>query len=428
MHAEPDGERCDPAEVVLTVGRMRFLDATRYNFERAAHALGLSPKTQRQLVTPKREVKVEITLERDDGSLDTFIGYRVQHDDSRGPMKGGIRYNSMVEASEVNALAAMMTWKTAVMGLPYGGAKGGVDCDPKKLSRQELQRLTRHFVDELFDVIGPNKDIPAPDMGTNAQVMAWIVDQYAKRAGFSPGVVTGKPVELGGSPGRLQATGRGAVFALSALLESLGEPLAEKRIAVQGFGNVGSWAAQLLAERGAKVVAVADVSGAVRNPDGLDVEALSAFAATQGGVRGFGGGEGFPATEILATDCDILVPAAIESVITGDNAADIRAKIILEAANGPTTPEADEILARRGVIVLPDCYANGGGVTVSYFEWTQNLQQYAWTEERVNKELERRMREAFVDIRAKAADPTRLRAASFELGVARVAEATRLRL
>ncbi len=406
---------------------MNFLEATLHNFERAARSLGLGARAQRQLVTPKRQVKVEITIERDDGQIETFIGYRVQHDDARGPMKGGLRYGPAVDADEVGALAALMSWKTAIMGLPYGGAKGGVDCDPHALSRREKQEVTRQLTDGLVDVIGPNKDIPGPDMGTDAQVMAWIVDQYAKHAGFSPGVVTGKPLELGGSAGRVAATGRGCLFALEAALEDLGRPLAGLRVAVQGFGNVGSWAARLVAERGARVVAVSDRAAGLENQDGLDVPALIEHNRKTGTIEGFSGGDFVPRDSVLLSDCDVLIPAAVENVLTESNAADVRARIVVEGANGPTTPEADAILAKNGVVVIPDVFANGGGVTVSYFEWVQNLSQYPWTEARVNEELERRMRLAYAELRSEASAPTELRAAAYRLAVAKVDAATRLR-
>jgi glutamate dehydrogenase (NAD(P)+) len=404
-----------------------FIEATKYNFHRAAKALELGPRETRQLVTPKREVKAELTLPLDNGEFTTFLGYRVQHDNSRGPMKGGIRYHPRVDPDEVGALASLMTWKTAVMGLPFGGGKGGINCDPQQLSRAELQRLTRIFTDEMHDFIGPNIDIPAPDMGSSAQTMVWIADQYAKYHGWTPAVITGKPLELGGSPGRDAATGRGCLFALQCVLEDLADTLEAKTVAIQGFGNVGSWTARLFAAEGARIVAVSDITGGTRNLDGLAVEALHAHVIQTGGVVDFPGGENFPGNELLTTPCDILIPAALEGVLTGENAGAIQAQIIVEAANGPVTPEADETFHKRGIQVIPDLFANAGGVTVSYFEWVQNIQSYRWDEERVNTELRKRVREAYRDIRQVADGDGDLRQAAYKLAIGRVAAATRLR-
>jgi len=406
---------------------MSFLEATRHNVLRAARALDLSDWQVLELNTPRRELKVELNLRRADGTYSTFVGFRVQHDNARGPMKGGLRYDPRVDPDEVNALASLMTWKTAVMGLPYGGAKGGINCDPRSLTRDELQRLTRDFTDELADFIGPKTDIPAPDMGTNAETMGWIVDQYSKYHGWSPGVITGKPISLGGSQGRTAATGRGCLFALLNVLSDRGDSIEGKAIAIQGFGNVGSWAARLMSEAGGKIVAVSDVTGGLRNPEGLDVDALCRYVEGNRGVQGFKGGEDFPGDELLTTECEVLVPAAMESVITRDNAEAIRATIIIEGANGPTTPEADEILRSKGVTIVPDCYANGGGVTVSYFEWVQNLQQFSWSEERVNLELRSVMDRAWSDLKAQAGEDGDLRLAAFKLALSRVLEATNLR-
>lgn len=406
---------------------MSFLEATKQNFQRAAKELDLGTRMTLRLETPKREVKTELTLPLDNGEMATFIGFRVQHDNARGPMKGGIRYDPRVDPDEVNALASLMTWKTAIMGLPYGGAKGGINCDPRQLSEAELQRLTRLFTDEIHDIIGPRYDIPAPDMGTNAQTMAWIVDHYDKYHGWTPGVITGKPLELGGSPGRASATGRGCMFALQSLLEDRKQDLAGKTIAIQGFGNVGSWAARLLARQGARIVAASDITGGIRNADGLDTEALHAHVRETRGVKDFAGGENFPGDELLTSPCDVLIPAAMEGVLTQDNAGSVQAKIIIEGANGPTTPEADEILRKNGVTVVPDFYANGGGVTVSYFEWVQNIQQYRWSEERVNSELKKVMAASWQAIKDMAQGSDDLRLAAFKLAIQRVAKATALR-
>src|SRR5262245_32755227 len=397
-------------------------------FDRAAKLLGLDERLRQSLLTPYREIKVECPLVRDDGSLATFVGFRVQHDNSRGPMKGGIRYHPQVDIDEVNALAALMTWKTAVVDLPYGGAKGGIAVDPKQLSLGELQRLTRVFTKRIHDVIGPYTDVPAPDMGTNAQTMAWIVDEYEKFHGHAPGVVTGKPVELGGSLGRESATGRGLLYAAECLFESLGKKIGDLTYAIQGFGNVGSWAARLFHEAGGKIVAVSDVGGAVRNPSGLDIAALSRHAAEKKSVAGFSSGETFPTDKLLFEHCDVLIPAALGDVLTKANVESVRAKFILEGANHPTDPEADAILLKKGLTLLPDIYANAGGVTVSYFEWVQNVQQYRWDEERVNAELRKRMRAAFADLQAiRAKHNCDLRTAAFVLAVGRVAQATELR-
>ncbi|MBX3467913.1 MAG: glutamate dehydrogenase [Planctomycetes bacterium] len=406
---------------------MKFIEASKHYFDQAAKALDLGERLKRQLSTPQREIKVELTVPLDSGEIATFVGYRVQHDSSRGPMKGGIRYHPCVDEDEVTALASLMTWKTAVVDLPYGGAKGGVNCDPRQLSQNELQRLTRVLTDRMQDVIGPYRDIPAPDMGTNAQTMAWIVDQYSNYHGWSPAVITGKPVELGGSLGREAATGRGCLYALEALLADQRRSIEGITVAVQGFGNVGSWAARLMAEQGARIVAVSDVTGATYNADGLDMAALVEHVQKTRGVINFKGGEVLKAEEILTCPCEVLVPAALEEQLTEVNAKDVQAKIIVEGANGPTTPEADETFRRRGITVIPDIFANAGGVTVSYFEWVQNIQQYRWSEERVNQELRARMTQAWADLKGAAKNARDLREAAFMLAVSRVAKATLLR-
>jgi glutamate dehydrogenase (NAD(P)+) len=402
--------------------------AVRQFFDRAADLLELGAHARLKLLTPFREIKVECPLTRDDGRAETYLGFRVQHDNSRGPMKGGIRYHHEVDEEEVNELASLMTWKTAVAGLPYGGAKGGIVVDPSKLSEGELERLTRVFVERIHDVIGPNLDIPAPDMGTNERVMGWIVDEYAKFHGWQPGVVTGKPVELGGSLGRASATGRGLLYAAECLLEETNETLEQKTVVIQGFGNVGSWAARLFAEQGAVITAVSDVSGAIRRRGGIDPAALAAHVQRTKSVLGFPGSESFPAAELLEQPCDILIPAALGHVLTAANAGRVRARIVLEGANGPCDPDADRMLAEAGVTVAPDIYANAGGVTVSYFEWVQNLQNYSWDEARVNDELRRVMRKSWKDLRAASRRfNCDLRTAAFVVAVQRVMTATRLR-
>ncbi|MDB4971962.1 MAG: glutamate dehydrogenase 2 [Myxococcaceae bacterium] len=403
-------------------------EATILNFTESAKLVGIGSLMMRRLNTPKREVKVECTIPLDDGSTGTFVGFRVQHDDARGPMKGGIRFHPEVDPDEVNALASLMTWKTAVVDLPFGGAKGGINCDPRKLSQNEQQRLTRSFAQGIHDVIGPAKDIPAPDMGTNARTMAWIADEYAKFHGWQPGVVTGKPVELGGSYGRDAATGRGLVFALENYFADVARSVKGTRFVVQGYGNVGSWVARLLHERGGLIVAISDVTGAVRNARGLDLVALDAHVARTKGIKGFEGGEEFPAEQLLYQECDVLVPAALGNVLRKDNAADVRASLILEGANHPVDPDADAIFAKKGIHVLPDIYANAGGVTVSYFEWVQNIQVFRWTEERVNEELARVMKKAWSDLSSAArSHACSFRSAAFALAITRVAQATELR-
>lgn len=403
-------------------------EAVNHYFSEAAHVLGLDERVRRQLITPYREIKVECSIARDDGSIGTFVGFRVQHDNSRGPMKGGIRYHPEVDPDEVNALASLMTWKTAVANLPYGGAKGGIAVDPKTLSKAELQRLTRTFVEKLHDVIGPNIDIPAPDMGTNAETMGWIVDEYSKFHGWAPGVVTGKPIELGGSLGREAATGRGVLYAARCLFEDHGKRIADFTYAIQGFGNVGSWAARLFQESGGRIVAVSDVTSALYNPNGIDIPALITYARTKGGIAGFPGAEAQPREFVLSAPCDVLIPAALGGVLTKHTAPSVQARYILEGANHPADPDADAIFAEREITVLPDIFANAGGVTVSYFEWVQNIQQYRWDEDRVNQELNRVMRSAYADLSATAQKYNcSLRTAAFVLAVSRVEQATRMR-
>ncbi|MGH7279769.1 MAG: Glu/Leu/Phe/Val dehydrogenase dimerization domain-containing protein [Candidatus Rokuibacteriota bacterium] len=408
---------------------MSASEEVNYYFRQAARVMDLSAHVERMLVTPFREVKVDLSITLDNGELGTFIGYRVQHDKSRGPMKGGLRYHPTVDMDEALGLASLMTWKTAVVNVPFGGAKGGIAVDPATLSPRELERLTRRLVQQIHEIIGPQTDIPAPDVNTNAQVMAWIMDEYSKIHGFSPAVVTGKPVDLFGSRGREEATGRGAVLALEEYLrDSGGGEVRGKRFAVQGFGNVGSWAARFLAERGGRVVAVADVRGAIESPEGLDITKLVEHVRCTGSVAGFPGSDVITMDELLFADVDVLVPAALGGVITEANAKDIRARVVLEAANAPTTPRADEILAERGVTVLPDIYVNAGGVTVSYFEWAQNIQQFTWEEDRVVAELARHMRETYATL-ARIVRERRVsfRTAAFIVAIGRVGRATVLR-
>jgi glutamate dehydrogenase (NAD(P)+) len=405
-----------------------FEDVTHY-FRKAARIMDLSARVERMLVTPFREVKVDVSITLDNGDLGTFIGYRVQHDNSRGPMKGGLRYHPTVDMDEAQGLASLMTWKTAVVNLPFGGAKGGIAIDPATLTPREQERLTRRFVQQIHDIIGPQRDIPAPDVNTNAQVMAWIMDEYSRMHGFSPAVVTGKPVDLFGSRGREEATGRGVVLALAEYVKDAQRgQIRGKTFAVQGFGNVGSWTCRFLHDQGGRIVAVGDAGGAVRNADGLDIPALLEHVRTTRSVAGFAGGEAITNEALLLLDVDVLVPAALGGVITEANASEVRAKIVLEAANAPTTPKADEILQARGVIVLPDIWVNAGGVTVSYFEWAQNIQQFSWDEERITSELARHMREAYATLARVARErKVSLRTAAFIVAIGRVGRATALR-
>ncbi len=407
---------------------MSMLDDTQAYLSDAFDALGFTGLQKRLFQTPSREVKVELVIERDNGELAHFIGFRVQHDNSRGPYKGGLRYHPHVDLGEVNSLASLMTWKTAVIDVPFGGAKGGIQCDPATLSLREQERLTRRFVDAIHEVIGPYTDIPAPDVNTNGQHMAWFFDQYSRLNGHSPGVVTGKPVDLFGSAGREAATGRGVMFAVLEALRHDGEDIRGKKVAVQGYGNVGSWAARLLAAQGAQIVAVSDVRGGVQSPEGLDLAAVDAQVKATGSVVGTPGTDAITNEALLVMACDILIPAALGEVITADNAPHLRCRYIAEGANGPTTYAANQILNARGVTTLPDIFANAGGVTVSWFEWVQNIQQFQWTEAEVNSRLEDKMRAGFQALVATAGrHRCGLREAAFILALERVAAATRKR-
>ena len=395
---------------------------------RAFDLLRIEPTYEKLLRTPRRELRVELPIFMDDGRLGHFIGYRIQHDPSRGPYKGGLRYHPDVDLDEVRSLASLMTWKTAVVDVPFGGAKGGIQCDPTTLSERELERLTRRFVDEIHDFIGPSVDIPAPDVNTNAKVMAWFFDQYSVHHGFSPAVVTGKPLALHGSHGREAATGRGCLIAIREVLRAAGRGLEGTRCAIQGFGNVGSWLARLLHAAGARIVAVSDVHGGVHAPDGIDIPRLLAHVAETRSVVGFGHLTPISNAEILAVDCDVLAPAALGHVIDANVAERVRAAYVLEGANGPCTLGGADVLDKRGIIAVPDIFANAGGVTVSYFEWTQNLQQLRWPESRVDTELELRMVAAHASIReVMARHHCSMRTAAFVLAVERVKAATDLR-
>jgi len=398
-------------------------------FDLAADRLALDPGLRRVLREPRRELTVHFPVKMDDGSVAVLTGYRVQHNLGRGPAKGGIRYHQDVSLDEVKALAMWMTWKCAVVGIPYGGGKGGVVIDPKKLSMKELEALTRRFTTEIEVLIGPERDIPAPDVNTNAQVMAWMMDTYSMHVGHTvPGVVTGKPISLGGSEGRNEATARGCVYTVVEAAKHLGMDLRTARVAVQGFGNAGSIAAKLMTQEGSTVVAVSDSAGGIRNMNGLDIDRVIGWKKEHGTVMGFPGSEDISNAQVLETDCDVLIPAALENQITGRNAGRVQAKIVAEAANGPTTPEADEILWEKGVFLIPDILCNAGGVTVSYFEWVQDLNRDHWSEQVVNAKLKEIMVRAFDEtIALSHKNDVNNRMGAYLLAVQRVAEATSLR-
>lgn len=394
-------------------------------FESAAQKLNLDPNVAARLKRPDRALIVSVPTRMDDGGVHVFTGYRVQHNDVLGPFKGGIRYHPDVNLGEVSALAMWMTWKCSLVGLPLGGAKGGIACDPAELSRNELQGMTRRYTAEILNFIGPEVDVPAPDMGTNEQVMAWIMDTYSQHKGFAvPGVVTGKPVAVGGTLGRREATGRGVVYTIIEAAKHLGIDLAKCSAAVQGFGNVGSVTAKELAGLGVKVLAVSDRSSAVTNGKGLPIDELIQFKENNPRLDKFPKGEKFPGDQLLELKCDILVPAAGEMQITRENAGRLKCRIVAEGANGPTTPEADEILRDKEVFVIPDILANAGGVVVSYFEWVQDLQNFFWTEDEVNKKLREILTRAFQDVlRTSQKEKVDMRLAALMIGIQRVARA-----
>ena len=397
-------------------------------FADAAEIIDLDDELYPVLTTSYREVGAQIPVRMDDGELKVFRGYRVQHNGARGPYKGGIRYHPTADLDHIRALAALMTWKTALLDIPYGGAKGGIEVDPTGMSSRELEVMTRRFTSSIHHVLGTYRDVPAPDMNTGAQTMAWIMDEYSSVHGYSPACVTGKPIDLGGAPGRDSATGRGVVDVLEAWCRHTGTPFEGLRIAIQGFGNVGSWAARIAAERGARIVAVSDVRGGIHNDVGLDVDEVADVARESGSVVEHGVGDRIDNDELLGTDCDVLIPAALGQVITDANADAVKAPLIVEGANYPTTPEGDHVLADRGVTVIPDILANAGGVTGSYFEWTMNIQQFKWTFSRYNEELAARMQQAYTRTHQFADHHgCTLRQAAYGIGVRRVADTARLR-
>jgi glutamate dehydrogenase (NAD(P)+) len=398
-------------------------------FEVAAKILNLDPGIWNILTKPKRQIIVSCPVQMDNGQIQVFTGYRVQYNITLGPAKGGIRYHPDVSLDEVTALAAWMTWKCAVAHIPFGGGKGGIICDPTKMSLREIEALTRRYTAEIIDAIGPEKDVPAPDVNTNEQIMAWFMDTYSMHVGHTEtAVVTGKPVEMGGSLGRREATGRGVMIIAREAAKHLGFDLKDARVAVQGFGNVGSIGAELLAEMGAKIVGVTDWKGGVYNPNGLDVEKMIAHNREHKTIAQFPGGEKLTNEELFKLDVDVLIPAALERQITVDNANDIKARVIVEGANGPTTPEADNMLHDRGVFIVPDILANAGGVTVSYFEWVQDRYGYFWTEKEVNERLEAKMHEAFHDVlETSKRHKVDMRTAAYIVAINRVATVTKMR-
>jgi len=404
-------------------------DVAREQLARVGEVFDLDASLISVLGQCKKALEVSIPTRMDDGSVFVFQGFRVTHNIARGPSKGGIRYHPDVTLDEVKALAMWMTWKCALMGIPFGGAKGGVVCNPKQLSREELERMTRRFTSEIINEIGPEKDIPAPDVGTDARVMAWIFDTYSMNKGHSVlGVVTGKPITIGGSLGREEATARGALYCLREAVSQQNRSLDGLTVSVQGFGNVGSYLARFLVENGARVVAVSDSGGGLYNPNGVDVAAAIAHKRETGALSGLRGADRITNEELLLVDCDVVAPCALEQVITGDNAEKVRARIICEGANGPLTPAADEILESRGVLILPDILANAGGVVVSYFEWVQGLQEYFWKEDEVNAKLNDIVTRAFGETwELYQGRKTTMRMAAYGLAVQRVAEATTTR-
>jgi glutamate dehydrogenase (NAD(P)+) len=397
-------------------------------FDDAAERLGMGDDVAAVLKSSYREVQVQIPIVRDDGELQVFSGYRVQHNGARGPYKGGVRFHPEVDLDEVRALASLMTWKTAIAGIPYGGAKGGVNCPAGEMSDREKEAVARSFMDKIEKVLGPNRDIPAPDVNTNAQTMAWMMDEYGKLHGYTPACVTGKPISLEGSLGRESATGRGLVYMFEEAAEDFGIDPTDVRFIVQGYGNVGSWAARILQDLGATLIGASDAHGAIVDEGGIDAAKLAEHVQDGGEVPDFEGPQQLSHDDLFEVDCDVLIPAALGGMIHERNANDIKAKIVLEGANSPTTPKADQILADNDVHVIPDVMANAGGVIVSYFEWVQNMQHMRWDEDDVNSRLRKIVKRAYRDVKDKANDrDIPLRPAAYELGIERVLDASRTR-
>jgi len=416
-------------EVTKTTKVVNPYEEAVKQFDQAAAYLDIKAGIKDMLRVPKRELTVNFPVKMDDGSVKIFTGYRVHHSTARGPTKGGIRYHPDVTLDEVRALAMWMTWKCAVVGIPYGGAKGGVVCNPKEMSRNELENLTRRYATEISVLMGPEGDIPAPDVNTDAQIMAWIMDTYSMHKGYSvPAVVTGKPVEIGGSEGRKEATGRGVVITTLEALQHLNIPVEGARVAIQGFGNVGQPTGYLLQDLGAKIIAVSDSKGGIYNPLGLDVRKVARFKEKTGTVVGFPDTDTITNEELLSLECEVLCPSALEGALTGANADQVRARIVAEGANGPTTTEADAILSDNGVFVIPDILCNAGGVTVSYFEWVQDLQAFFWSEDEINQHLQRIMKRSFRDVlKVSQEKKVNMRIAAYILAIERVAKAIMLR-
>jgi glutamate dehydrogenase (NAD(P)+) len=414
-------QRSQPAEV-------SNYEIVSHYFATAADRLGLQDDVRAVMSSSYREVQVQLPLRQGDGRIHVYSGYRVQHNGARGPYKGGVRYHPDVDLDEVRALAQLMSWKTAIVGIPFGGAKGGVNCDPAQLEGDEVQQITRSFIDKVEKVLGPTRDIPAPDVNTNAQVMAWMMDEYGKLHGHTPAIVTGKPISLGGSYGREAATGRGVVLCFREAAPHLGLTPADTRVVVQGFGNVGSWAARILQDLGAKIIGISDAFGAIHHEAGIDCHALREHLQHGGRLDDFDGVDPISPDELIALDCEVFIPAALGGMIHAGNADLIRARLIIEGANSPTTPRADEILHEKGIEIVPDVLANAGGVIVSYYEWVQNLQHFSWDEREVNDRLGTRMRKAYREVRSRCIkDDVPMRVGAFELGIERVVEAAQTR-
>jgi len=412
----------------LPSGRVAGHSIVEYQFQKAAALMALEDHYEQLLTMPYREMAIQLPLRRDNGTIEILRGYRVQHNAARGPYKGGIRFHPEADLEEVRSLAALMTWKTALVEIPFGGAKGGVQIDPYKISMTEKERLTRSFTQKIDSIIGPYRDIPAPDMNTDPTTMAWMMDEYGKKHGHTPAIVTGKPVELGGSLGRTEATGKGTFLVGRAACEDHNIPLKNARVVIQGFGNVGSWTAKYFHEAGSKIIAIADVKGAIHNPDGIDITALWQFQKNNKTIVGFPGAMPMDPAELLFLECELLIPAALGGVISRANAPQLKCKMVIEAANSPTSPLAEDILAETGIVVLPDILVNAGGVIVSYFEWTQNLQQMQWTVDDVNARLENKIIKAYKDVHALAREKNiSHRTAAYVLAIDRVAVACRLR-
>lgn len=417
-----------PNHSINSLEKLSASQTVDYYFDNAAETMGLPDADRTILKRPRRELSVELPIKLDNGDWRLYHGYRVQHDNSRGPCKGGLRYHPSVNDDEVRALASLMTWKTALVDIPFGGAKGGISCEPQRMSKDEVQRLTRAFVGAIDELIGPKKDIPAPDVNTSAQTMAWIMDEYSSRHGYSPAVVTGKPLHLMGIEGRVDATGRGVSMLVQEACATHNIPIKGARVVIQGFGNVGGYAAMLLHEAGAKIIAIGDAKGVVHDPDGLDIPALTLYYAQKRTVAGFPGVATLEDDQLFTLPCDILIPAALGGVIDANVAENLQASLVVEAANAPVTAGADRILHERGIPTLPDILVNAGGVVVSYFEWTQNLTAFRWKADQVHRELQNTLEAAYHDVRTTAEKhKTDLRTAAFIIAIDRVATAKRMR-